>query len=335
MNKWEIDVPVLIIFFVRDEQLRQTFEQVKKARPRVLLLWQDGPRANRSDDLEGIRKCREIVENIDWECDVYRNYHEENMGCDPSTFLSHKWAFSIVDRCIILEDDVKVSQSFFTFCKELLDRYENDQRINRICGMNTVGVSEDCPYDYFFSSVGSVWGWATWKRVADEWDENYTFLDDKYEMKLLSKMDKSSYYKKYVERTRDHRASGKQYWETIHTYNILLNSRLNIVPTKNMVCNTGLDVNSTHAMSEIKLVPRAKRKLYYMNLNELEFPLKHPKHIVNNVNYVEENERLMGIGHPFVRFYRRCESVFLKIRYGRFDSLKNAVIRRVKRIRMD
>ena len=51
------------------------------------------------------------------------------MGCDPSTFYSHKWAFSIVDKCIILEDDLVVSQSFFPFCKELLDRYAKEYAI--------------------------------------------------------------------------------------------------------------------------------------------------------------------------------------------------------------
>ena len=78
MHKWEIDVPVLLIFFARSETFERVFEQVKKARPSTLLLWQDGPREGRSDDIEGIRRCREIAENIDWECTVYRQYNEQN-----------------------------------------------------------------------------------------------------------------------------------------------------------------------------------------------------------------------------------------------------------------
>ena len=61
---WEIDVNVLMIFFVRDGVLKHTFEAVKKARPRRLFLWQDGPREGRADDLEGIERCRKIVEDI-------------------------------------------------------------------------------------------------------------------------------------------------------------------------------------------------------------------------------------------------------------------------------
>ena len=103
---WAIDVAVLCIFFVRDECFAKVFAAVKQARPRVLLLWQDGPRENRPNDQIGIQKCREIAEDIDWDCEVHRFYNEKNYGCDPSTFYSHKWAFSIVDKCIVLEDDL-------------------------------------------------------------------------------------------------------------------------------------------------------------------------------------------------------------------------------------
>ena len=113
----KIDVAVLITFFVRPDTLQKVFDSVREARPSTLLLWQDGPRLNRSDDLINIEKCREIVGNIDWECTVYRNYHSDNMGCDPSTFLAQKWAFGLVDKCIILEDDRVPVQSFYPYCK--------------------------------------------------------------------------------------------------------------------------------------------------------------------------------------------------------------------------
>ena len=54
-----VDVPVLILFFNRPQQLSQVFEQVKKARPSRLFLYQDG--ARNEHDLPGIKACREIV----------------------------------------------------------------------------------------------------------------------------------------------------------------------------------------------------------------------------------------------------------------------------------
>lgn len=41
-----VDVPVLILFFNRPQQLSQVFEQVRKARPSKLFLYQDGRVAN-------------------------------------------------------------------------------------------------------------------------------------------------------------------------------------------------------------------------------------------------------------------------------------------------
>ena len=126
-HPYNIDVAVLILFFNRPQQLGKVFDEVRKARPSRLFLYQDGPRSER--DMTGIMACREIVDNIDWECDVQRLYQERNYGCDPSEYISQKWAFSMADKCIVLEDDDVPSQSFFPFCKELLDRYEHDERI--------------------------------------------------------------------------------------------------------------------------------------------------------------------------------------------------------------
>ena len=171
-----VDVPVLILFFNRPQQLSQVFEQVKKARPSRLFLYQDGARSER--DLPGIEACREIVSQIDWECEVEQLYQEKNFGCDPSEYLSQKWAFSKVDKCIVLEDDDVPSVSFFQFCKEMLDKYEHDTRISMIAGFNPEEITQDMPSDYFFATTFSIWGWASWKRVVDQWDEFYSFLDD-------------------------------------------------------------------------------------------------------------------------------------------------------------
>ena len=40
--KAKTDVPVLLIFFSRSEQFQSVFDEVKKARPSKLYLYQDG-----------------------------------------------------------------------------------------------------------------------------------------------------------------------------------------------------------------------------------------------------------------------------------------------------
>ena len=115
---------------------------------------------------------------VDWPCRVHRLYQERNFGCDPSEYLSQKWAFSLTDKCIVLEDDDVPADSFFPFCKEMLDRYADDERIGMVAGFNTDERTPDVGADsYFFTTNFSIWGWASWRRVIDRWDASYSFLD--------------------------------------------------------------------------------------------------------------------------------------------------------------
>ena len=86
----KIDVAVLMLFFNRPDNFQKVFDEVKKARPAQLFLYQDGARGER--DVPGIEACRQIAsdENIDWECEVHRSYQTQNQGCDPSEYLSQK-----------------------------------------------------------------------------------------------------------------------------------------------------------------------------------------------------------------------------------------------------
>ena len=76
---YSCSVPILMIFFNRPDSFKQVFEKVREAKPKTLILAQDGPR-NKSD-IPGIEACRKVVENIDWECNVIREYSEVNLGC--------------------------------------------------------------------------------------------------------------------------------------------------------------------------------------------------------------------------------------------------------------
>lgn len=315
MHPFRNDVPVLLIFFTRVEVFKKVFEQVKIARPSKLFLYQDGPRENRLEDIENIKKCREIAEDIDWKCEVHKFYQPKNVGCDPSEYIAQKWAFSIVDRCIVLEDDDVPSQSFFPFCAELLEKYKDDERINMICGMNHLGISDNCPYDYLFSTSGAIWGWASWRRVTDTWEENYDFLNDDYALNLLNKLpDFSSYTGVIISNSKMHKSTGKAYYESILGASRIFNSRLNIVPKKNMISNVGISVDAVHTASSLELVPRGIRCVYNMKTHEMDFPLKHPKYVICDRNHVEGVFRILGRGHYWICKYRGIESRFLKIK---------------------
>lgn len=328
MQAYKTDVAVLMLFFNRPDKFQQVFEQVRQARPSHLFLYQDGPRGER--DMPGIMACRKIAENIDWECDVQRHYCEKNQGCDPSEYLSQCWAFSMVDKCIVLEDDDVPSQSFFLFCKEMLDRYEHDNRVWLISGFNEDEVSTDVPDDYFFTSTFSIWGWASWRRVIDTWDGTYSFLNDPNAVKLMNDIIRQRKYRKsMMDLTRRHKASGIPYYETIFWASMMLNNGLAIMPKRNLINNIGLTADSTHYSASEETTPHGLRKIFTMKRFELQFPLKHPRYVIDNVAYKERFYRRSAWGHPWIKLGRSLEELFLNLLYGNFRVIGKAITNRL------
>lgn len=298
-----IDVAVLIVFFNRPNMLEKVFAQICKAKPTKLLLYQDGPRNGNDQDVERGLKCRDIVSRIDWSCTVHRLYQEKNYGCDPSMYIAQKWAFSKYDKCIVLEDDEVPAVSFFGYCKELLDKYEDDKRIYRICASNVFG--EYAPYDgdYFYTRGGSITGWASWKRVIDEYDEDYAFLKDKKVIETLeyTYKDAGVPIPRFINTCTNHYQSGKEFFESLFSSVRVLGNGLSIVPTKNLISNIGISEDSTHGGKSINVLSRNLKLFFHAKTYEIELPLKHPKYILEDKKYEEEQSRFMGWKRSFPR----------------------------------
>lgn len=324
-KKYKIDIAVLLIFFARPDHFKKVFDEVKKAKPSRLYLYQDGPRIGNKNDIKKISECRKIAEDIDWECKVYTNYQKENIGCDPSEYIAQKWMFNTEEMGIILEDDDVPSQSFFPFCKVLLERYKEDSRIYCISGMNHLNDYNSEYSDYIFTTNQSIWGWATWKRCIDIWDKNIPFLDNDYALKILDK--NLSGFQDSIKTCTTHRNSTKEYYESISWAAQNSNNMLNIVPTRNLISNIGIGENGTHGASSIKELPKSIRDVFNKKIYELEFPLRHPEFIINDTIYSEKVNRILGIGYPFINLLRKIESSVRRFYFASSKSRKQKIKR--------
>ena len=334
MNKhpYKTDIAVLLLFFNRSQTFSQVFEAVRQARPSKLLLYQDGPRD--AHDLAGIEACRKIAsdEHIDWDCEVHRQYLEHNQGCDPSGYRSHQWAFSLADKVMVLEDDVVPAQSFFPFCKEMLDRYEHDERISMIAGFNIDETSPNISDSYFFTTAFSIWGWASWRRVAQRWDPTYAFVNNHEAMQKLQRIAKERRLRKdMLQMFLDHSRSGKEYFETIYWSDMLLHDTLAIMPQKNQIRNIGLMADSTHFSAELRTTPHRIRRLFTMQHLELEFPLRHPAVVAEHKPYLERLYKANAWNHPWIKIQNSIEELLLNLRYGNFRQIGRSLSRRIRK----
>lgn len=328
------DVAVLLIFFIRSQCLQKVFERIREVRPKELFLYQDGPRDNHPEDVIKIQECREIVSNIDWDCRVHRLYQQQNSGADETGYLACSWAFSQTECCIVLEDDVIPSSSFFYFCADMLKRYAHDERVQLISSQNIEGETKDVESDYFFSPATFTWGWATWARVVRRWDASLSFLSQPQRVAEIKRYLKSSGIPvSKLRRYRQEAEQGKKRWESILIGNQYNRLGLTIVPRCNMSQNIGLDADSAHYSFELSLMARGDRFLFEMPAYDLDIStLHHPAEVSPYAPYLKRAYRLRAINHPCVRIYRTLESMFYMVRAGKTKEAWYGLLGRLKRV---
>jgi len=327
------DVAVLLIFFTRTETLRRTFDAIRRSRPSRLYLYQDGPR-NEAEAIK-LAAARKIVadEEINWECDVQRSYHTENSGAWASNYKAQRWAFTMHDKCIVIEDDSTPSLSFIPFCTEMLNRYEHDERITMIAGYNHEEVTSDAPYDYLFTTVFSIWGWASWRRVVNRWDEHYSVVDNAFDMHQLEALCRQrGEREEMIKKLRKHKEAGQPIYETVYWSACVLNSGLVITPTRNLIQNTAVSEESAHFQNSMKTLPKRMQQMLTMPSYELQWPLRHPHYVIENVEYKERVYRIMAWGHPWIKIGRSFEELYRNLRYGNFRQIREAIVQRFKKL---
>ena len=106
---------------------------------------------------------------VTWPCEVRTLFRTENYGCAKAVSNAIDWFFENEEYGCIIEDDVVVSQDFFTLCEDLLPRYKDENRIMQISARNT-SFRTDINNKYVYAQCFHCWGWATWKRAWEKMD---------------------------------------------------------------------------------------------------------------------------------------------------------------------
>jgi len=250
MGSDALKTPVAFFVFRRPDTTQQVFDRIAQARPRKLLLVADGPRQDRPGEADACRQVREIVARVDWPCEVSRNFSERNLGCGERMISGLNWVFSQVEEAIILEDDCLPDFSFFRFCEELLEKYRDDDRIAYISGDNLVGKAGGPADSFYFSRIGGIWGWATWRSEWQRYDRHLNDWPTIREQGLLKELFDEPEAIAFWNRIFDamHDKTGPDTWDYQWLFTGLKNNSLTIVPSVNLITNIGFGANATHTI---------------------------------------------------------------------------------------
>ncbi len=251
--------PVLFVIFNRPDTTQKVFNAIRQAKPKQLFVAADGPREGKEGEKEKCEQVREIIEQIDWDCEVKTLFRDKNLGCKIAVSSAIDWFFENVEEGIILEDDCLPSQSFFWFCQELLEYYRNDTRIMHISGDNFQFGRKRGEGTYYFSKYAHVWGWATWKTAWKYFDvnmESFKKFKTENQIENIFKINQQKkYWMKILQRIYNNKINT---WDYQWTYTCFANNGFCIMPNDNLVSNIGFDVQSTHTQGENSIFSKMK-----------------------------------------------------------------------------
>lgn len=292
MQENSLRTPIVLMIFNRPLLTQQVFNEIRNAKPKKLLVIADGPRPGRGEDVEKCLAARKIIEQIDWECEVKKNYEVANLGCKRRVVSGLDWVFSMEEEAIILEDDCVPHPSFFPFCQELLARYRDDQRIMTISGNNFQDGQRRTADSYYFSRYAHIWGWATWRRAwkfynvdmnlwpvvrGGKWlfdmlgsiradvKDGQCWFDVRGSMKTIE------YWYKIFDYTYGGRIDT---WDYQLLFTSWLQNSLHILPNVNLVSNIGFGVDATHT----KTISKGAN----LPVTRMAFPLVHPGFMIRD-----------------------------------------------------
>jgi hypothetical protein len=263
--------PVLLTVFNRPHETRQVLARLKEVRPQKIFIAADGPREERAEDQHLCEEVRGLIsQEITWPAAVVSDFAPRNLGLRRRMASAVSWALEHEDRVIVLEDDCLPAPSFFRFCTELLEHYSTDHRVGVVTGDNFQSEGFDRVASYYFSRYPHCWGWATWRRSWEFYDDEMfdwpAVRDTGWLKTLFPHPLEELYWRKIFDETYSNNIPS---WAYRWTYSCWRHDLLTATPARNLVTNigTGVAASNTRDPEEGK---------HGLKAHAIAFPLVHP-----------------------------------------------------------
>ena len=237
--------PILLFVYNRLWHNQQTIKALQLnelSRESELYIYSDGPKNRKNEHT--VNKVRSYLQNIDGFKAVHMIKRNENWGLAKSIISGVTDIVSQHGKVIVLEDDLLLSPYFLRFMNDGLDFYKNEERVISLHGY-IFPIEGKLP-DTFFLRGADCWGWGTWKRGWEEFEENGRKLLDKlYQDKLTREFDFDGSYP-YSRMLRNQIKGKNDSWAVRWNASAFVKNKFTLYPGKSLVKNIGLDGSGRH-----------------------------------------------------------------------------------------
>jgi hypothetical protein len=238
--------PIALFVYNRPQHTKQTIEALKNnilAQESDLIIFSDGPK-NNSSNYKKIDELRGYLKTISGFKSVEIVIREENFGLAKSIISGVTEVVNRFGKVIVLEDDMVTSKYFLKYMNESLDSYENNDSVISIHGY-IYPTKKELPTTFFLKGA-DCWGWATWKRGWDLFEnDSRKLLYEIKERKLTREFNFNNSYP-YSQMLKGQYLGFNNSWAICWYASAFLKNKLTLYPGKSLISNIGLDDSGTH-----------------------------------------------------------------------------------------
>jgi hypothetical protein len=241
-----LSIPILLFVYNRLNHTRRTVESLlanQDISQHELIVFSDGPKT--VVDSSSVNQVRDFIAMIKGFKSATVHCSNTNKGLSRSIIDGVTQVLKRFDSCIVIEDDLVLSPHFLSFMRDGLSKYSADSRVASIHGY--VFPTDSVLPTNFFMKGTDCWGWGTWKRAWDLFEEDGSKLLEQLKNKgLVNEFDFggshsfSSLLRKQIEGKVDS-------WAIRWHASIFLQNMLTLYPGKSLVQNIGNDKSGTHS----------------------------------------------------------------------------------------
>ena len=266
---------VLVLAYRRHDFLLELLSKIPK--DRNIYIHIDGPKDETALEVNMTHSVARNFQNQNLPKPIQVYLQEKNLGNRLAFQDAMDWAFDLEDRLIVLEEDIRFNDEFFSFMDWSLNEYETQKNIFHINGLSTLDLFPG--RTRLFESYGLwCWGFATWR---DRWllHERTTPALDIHGLKSLPVFHDVSMSKffeeKWIERfTR--LKNGTDTYDVGWNYSAWKNNAYALQPRFTFTTNIGFDDRSLHTRIRpffLRTPQNLRNRGYFFgNIELLKFP---------------------------------------------------------------
>ena len=286
--------PIVLFAFNRPEHTRRTLSALKQnhlADRSLLFIYIDGPKADFTEaQIQKINVVKEVAKEEQWCSEVKIIESKANKGLAVSVIEGVTEVVNKFGTVIVLEDDLVPDKWFLKFMNDALTLYENENEVVCVTGY-IYPVDKPLPNNFLLKGA-DCWGWATWKRGWDSFEnDGNKLLTELVTKNFTSDFDFYSSYP-YVQMLKDQIAKKNNSWAILWYSSAYLKNKYTLYPGHSLIHNIGFDGSGIHSGTSTNFDVKLLDKELKVEKLDIEENKEAKKIIAEYFRNIQQNPRI-------------------------------------------